>query len=295
MEELIINGNTEIYDIKVLNCSVYHSTNGDTSHYSKTYQYFIIIINDLVEVCLPITFDEKDYVIDLVPNAPYNDDWKKYIKEKNEQDKIQLNYKINLLEKILNIDSLNFKHLKLIEHLNNEKYIEILSDKTYIIKPLLITKIINYFNNGRMLVHIVHINQKNSWYSAGCHKPPPNRNINIFEIQLFTNKQNKLNNYNIFKNKIELMNELKIRKQHKQYKILNFGREFTQGSSTNIGSSTHISSSTNTVEYIIIEEIDDDIENLINSNLIEFDDKIDNSVNKNSESKLEESKLYIDL
>jgi hypothetical protein len=293
MEDFIINGNTEIYDIKVLNCSVYHSPNGDARCY-RSYNYFIIIINDLVEVCLPITLDEKDYIIDLVPNAEYNDNWKKYIKLKNEQYKIQLNYNINLLEKILNIDSLNFNHLKLIEHLENKNYIEILKDKKYIIKPLLINRIINYFNNGRMFVNIIHINYRESNYRDGSHTQSPNIDFNIYEIQLFTNKQNKLINYNIFKNKTELMNELKIRKQNKKYKILNFGREFTEGCTTIIGKN-HSSNSKKTIECIIIEEIDDDIENLINSNLIEFDEKMDNNINKNLASKLEEAKLYIDL
>ena len=279
--DFIIDENTDIYDIKILYCDV-----NITGRLDRRYNYLIITVNEIIQICIPITKKGEKYE-DLLRFTGHWNCWFRHINaerlnyEVNNAD--QLNYKVKLLEKILQIEYKN--HDQFIEYLHTEKYIDgELQNHQRRQNTKLLSKIINYFNSGRMYLNIV---ETNHYYQ---HKNPRGEIMNgllpesysIFEIQLFTNKQNKINTYKIFCDKNELINTLRKKQKNKKYKVLNFG-------------SSHYYYQGQKREYCLLEEIDDDIKNLIDSDLIELNvlDKINKSIN--SDIKKEEQKLYIDL
>ena len=268
MDDFIIDKDTKIYNIKVINCVVNIQKD---FRYHRSYTYILIIVNNIIEVCLPIPNLEKEYIKELIL-LPCNKDPKRNIEKQgqialivdwniNDKEDLELNYNVKLLEKILKIEDCKFNHSQLLDFLQKEQYIDI-NRTVYrnMINHSLIEKIINFYNNGKMHVNILERNE--IIYRNTSYQNTYDREISIFNIKLFKKLKMKKNNYKIFTNTDELMMDLTEIGKIKKYKVLKFG--YKLGSGLN--------------EFSILEEIDDDIENFINSSLIDLDEKKDSNL-----------------
>ena len=296
MDDFIIDKDTKIYNIKVVNCVVLtHPQNGNNfnKHYGLS-PYILIIVNDIIKVCLPVPgrqqngYNKEEIMKELtlfqtyktgfthpnptkptekygciynnLPNLPGELILPNY--SLNNTNKYELNYNVELLEKILGIEHHKFNHLQLIDYLEKEKYIDTNKYvRNNMIYPLLIQKLINYYSYGKISVNII---EKINYYSQPYNpqnghfqNTPLDKEISFYDIKLFTKLQMKKNNYKIFTNTDELMMDLSEIGKNKKYKVLKFG--YKLGFNIN--------------EFSILEEIDDDIENFINSSLIDLDEK----------------------
>jgi hypothetical protein len=267
MDDFIIDKDTKIYNIKVINCVV----NIPKYIHHHLYTYILIIVNNIIEVCLPIPNLEKEYIKELIL-FPANKYPKRNIEKQgqitlivdwniNDKEDLELNYNVKLLEKILKIEDCKFNHSQLLDFLQKEQYIDI-NRRVYrnMINHSLIEKIINFYNNGKMHVNILERNE--IIYRNTSYQNTYDREISIFNIKLFTKLQMKKNNYKIFTNTDELMMDLTEIEKIKKYKVLKFGYKLTPDIN----------------EFSILEEIDDDIEKFINSSLIDLDEKKDSNL-----------------
>lgn len=282
MDDFIIDKDTKIYNIKVVNCVVNLPKDINRS-YAYLHPYILIIVNNIIEVCLPILgrtqngYNNEEIMKELTLFQRYQTGFTHPTKptEKygciyhnlagqilpnyslNNTNKYELNYNVELLEKILGIEHHKFNHLQLIDYLEKEKYIDtnkyVINNMIY---PLLIQKLINYYSYGKISVNIIE--KRDSINQPMTH---PNE-ISFYDIKLFTKLQMKKNNYKIFTNTDELMMDLSEIGKNKKYKVLKFG--YKLGFNIN--------------EFSILEEIDDDIENFINSSLIDLDEKKDSNL-----------------
>jgi hypothetical protein len=292
MDDFIIDKDTKIYNIKVINCIVFISQDlynlyGCNKH-DELYSYILIIVNDIIKVCLPVPGRSENYIYkkEIMKELTLLQGVKKTPPEptkaterpgciyyctyscgeiiKNNTQKLELNYNVELLEKILGIEHHKFNHLQLIEYLEKEKYIDTnKSVRNNMIYPLLIQKLINYYNYGKIYVNIIEKRHHYSKpYDSNDRCRPLDKEISFYDIKLFTKLQMKKNNYKIFTNTDELMMDLTEIGKNKKYKVLKFGYKLRSDIN----------------EFSILEEIDDDIEKFINSSLIDLDEKKDSNL-----------------
>lgn len=252
--DFVIDGNTSIYDITVINCNFIY----DMDNVSE-YPFFIIKINSDYPIVLPLSFTNEDfkqkqlvkYPRHKFPNPSCRQDQTNIqrlmfrLGENNKE--VIFKYDFKLLKKILNIEYNDYTYSQLIEYLKSSDFIVESKDNINIFKTKtkLLEKLIDYFNIGKSILEIEETDYLEPYDSR-----KRQAHYNFIKIKLLTKYNSTKIYYKIFYDILDVKNN------DEEYKIIEFGE--------NIRHETN----SKTKKYCILQKINNEINKI---NLIQLD------------------------